>query len=77
LIDFVGICSKLTPDFIWLEWEKSEDIQLSDIESYKLIINGQTKAILSPTENKFVVNDGQFGQRYIFQLEVSFFEEIK
>jgi hypothetical protein len=61
---------KSTPDFIWLEWEKSNDVRLSDIECFKLMINGQTKAIFPPTENKFVVNDGELGERYIFQLEV-------
>ncbi len=68
---------KSTPDFIWLEWEKSDNIRLSDIESYKLIINGQTKATLPLTENKFVVNDGEFGQRYIFKLEVRIFLKMK
>jgi hypothetical protein len=62
-----------TPDFIWLEWEQSDKVQLSDIASYKAIINGQTTALLPPTETKYVVNDGELGQRYIFQIEVSFF----
>ncbi len=64
---------KSTPDFIWLEWEKSDNIPLTDIICYKLIINGQTKALLPSTETKYVVNDGELGQRYIFQIEVSLF----
>jgi len=64
---------KSTPDFIWLEWEKSDDVGLSDIKLYKLIINGQTKAFLPVTENKFVVTDGELRKRYIFQLEVRIF----
>ena len=64
---------KSTPDFIWLEWEKSNDVRLSDIEYFRLMINGQSTAVLPPTENRFVVNDGEFGERYIFQLQVRFF----
>ncbi|CAF4381065.1 unnamed protein product [Rotaria sp. Silwood2] len=63
--------TKSTPDFIILEWEKSNDVKLSDIESYKLIINGESKAMLPSTDNKFVVNDGEFGKRYIFRLEMN------
>jgi hypothetical protein len=63
---------KSTPDFIWLEWEKSNDVLLTDIVSYKLMINGQNKAIFPATENYFVVNDGELGERYKFQLEVRF-----
>jgi hypothetical protein len=64
---------KSTPDFVLLEWEKSDAVPLSDIIAYKLIINGQTKALLPPTETRYVVNDGKLGQRYIFQIEVSLF----
>ncbi|CAF1289625.1 unnamed protein product [Rotaria sordida] len=63
--------TKSTPDFITLEWEKSNDVKLSDIELYKLIINGNSKAMLPSTENKFVVNDGKFGKRYVFRLEMT------
>jgi hypothetical protein len=61
---------KSTPDFIWLEWEKSADVQLSDIKSYNLIINGETKVVFTSKVNKFVVNDGEIGEQYIFQLKV-------
>jgi len=65
----LNFCRKSTPDFIWLEWENSKD----DVQCYRLIINGQNKVILPPTENNFVVNDGELGERYIFQLEVMFY----
>ncbi|CAF1448107.1 unnamed protein product [Rotaria sp. Silwood1] len=63
--------SKSTPDFIILEWEKSDNVKLSDIESYKLIINDEAKVMLPSTENTYVINDGKFGKRYIFRLEMT------
>ncbi|CAM2711868.1 unnamed protein product [Rotaria socialis] len=62
--------AKSTPDFIVLEWEQSKLVKLLDIEMYKLRINGAAKVLLPPTENKFIINDGQFGKRYIFELEM-------
>ncbi|CAF5178781.1 unnamed protein product [Rotaria magnacalcarata] len=62
--------TKSTPDFIVLEWEQSKLVKLLDIEMYKLRINGAAKVLLPPTENKFIMNDGQFGKRYIFELEM-------
>lgn len=58
-----------------MEWEKSKDVQQTDIRCFQLITNGETTAVLPATENRFVFNDGEIGQRYIFQLEVKLFED--
>lgn len=70
------IFRKLTPDWVWLEWEKSKDVQQTDIRCFQLNTNGETTAVLPATENRFVFNDGEIGQRYIFQLEVKIFEDL-
>lgn len=65
--------SESTPDFLILEWEPSKKVKISDIQWYKVIINGDTVALLPPTETRYVVNDGQLGKRYFFRLEVKLF----
>ena len=57
---------KSTPDSVWLGWTSS-----ADIHSYRLIVNGVTKAVLPATSDRFVVDDGMSGQHYAFKLEVS------
>ncbi|UJR22537.1 hypothetical protein I4U23_025586 [Adineta vaga] len=62
--------TKATPDFIWLEWNKPEEVLVTDIKSYKVVVNGQTKVVLPPEENRYVFNDGQVAKKYIFQIEM-------
>ncbi|CAF1008246.1 unnamed protein product [Adineta steineri] len=62
--------TKSSPDSIWLEWEKPDEVKLSDITTYKIKINGLTQICVPPTENRYVINDGKSGERYIFQIEM-------
>lgn len=61
---------KTTPDFVQLEWEKPNDVHSADIQSYKLNVNEDTIAVLPSNINSFVVNDGNLGERYLFQIDV-------
>lgn len=63
--------SEATPDYVWLEWKKSDEVHLTDIKMYKLVINGETKVILPSEETRYVFSDGDVGEKYIFQIEVS------
>ena len=70
-----NISRKLSPDCIWLEWEKSNDIQQGNVSCYRLNTNGQTTAVLPANESRFVFNEGEVGRRYVFQLEVRMFSD--
>ncbi len=48
-------------------------MKLSDIESFKLLINGEIKVVFPSIEKKFSFNDGKLGERYVFLLEVRVF----
>ena len=76
LMEQIFNCRKSTPAFVWVEWKKSDDARLKDIESYKLNINGETIAVLPSTENQFVINDGDIGRRYLIQIEVRLENQI-
>ncbi|CAF1177385.1 unnamed protein product [Adineta ricciae] len=62
--------TEATPDYVWLEWKKSDEVHLTDIKMYKLVINGETKVILPSEETRYVVSDGNVGEKYVFQIEM-------
>lgn len=67
---FCKFSRKTSPDFVHLEWEKPKEVHSADIQAYRLNSNGDTIAVLPSDINSFVVNDGELGGRYLFQIEV-------